>query len=208
MSSASAPAPRLRKTRAESRDETRNRLITSAIELFAVHGVSAISLQAIAEHAGYSRGAVHGNFADRDAILEAVVQVIIADVAPELDAALSGADTSLEQLSRYIRAYVRFCAQRPASAQAMIAIAGYRNLATHGSYAASAENSLDELIQVFRRGQSTGELRAFDPSMMALNVRSALDAHSHRFSTSKTDWEHVAAELSTTFQFAIQKEQS
>jgi hypothetical protein len=35
------------------------------------------------ERAGFSRGAVHGNFADKDELAAAVVQFVVADLGPE-----------------------------------------------------------------------------------------------------------------------------
>lgn len=52
-----------RLTRAQQQAETRERLLSAAQELFARRGVNAVSVEQIAERAGYSRGAVYGNFA-------------------------------------------------------------------------------------------------------------------------------------------------
>ncbi|NED55979.1 TetR family transcriptional regulator, partial [Micromonospora aurantiaca] len=49
----------VRETRAERRERTREELVMSAMRLFAERGVAATSVEAIAETAGYSRGAYH-----------------------------------------------------------------------------------------------------------------------------------------------------
>ncbi|SFO46987.1 transcriptional regulator, TetR family [Pseudonocardia ammonioxydans] len=54
-----------RMTRAESRQQTRERLLAAAAELFAERGVNGASVEQIAERAGYSRGAFYGNFTDK-----------------------------------------------------------------------------------------------------------------------------------------------
>src|SRR5699024_405092 len=69
------PTPRL--TRRESQELTRRRLVESAAELFAARGVRGTSLIAVAEQAGFSRGAVHGNFSDKDELAAAVVQFLV-----------------------------------------------------------------------------------------------------------------------------------
>lgn len=215
------PEIRLRRTRAESRDETRVRLVDSAIELYARHGVAAVSLQLIAEHAGYSRGAFHSNFNGRDELLDAVSGAVIASIAPQLDAILASGADSLARLDGYIRCYVQFCAERPERAQALIAIVREQSQQQSGSYEARAGDSLTGIVGLFAAGQLAGQLRAFDPEMMALTLRSTLDAHSLRFSRSteqpetpqsetpqseaaqteaaRPGWERLADEIANTF---------
>ncbi|MBA3263657.1 MAG: TetR/AcrR family transcriptional regulator [Thermoleophilaceae bacterium] len=57
---------RKRKTQAERREETRERVLGAASRVFARRGFHATSLEAVAEEAGFSRGAVHYNFADKE----------------------------------------------------------------------------------------------------------------------------------------------
>jgi AcrR family transcriptional regulator len=57
---------RKRKTQAERREETRELVLAAAARVFAKRGFHATSLDAIAEEAGYSRGAVYYNFADKE----------------------------------------------------------------------------------------------------------------------------------------------
>ncbi|MFB9629198.1 TetR/AcrR family transcriptional regulator [Nonomuraea helvata] len=73
---------RRRRTREESRQETRTRLLASAAELFAERGVNGASIEQIAEHAGYSRGAFYGNFADKH---ELVVELLKQRTLRELE---------------------------------------------------------------------------------------------------------------------------
>jgi AcrR family transcriptional regulator len=57
---------RKRQTQAERREETREQVIAAAARVFAKRGFHATSLDAIAEEAGFSRGAVYYNFADKE----------------------------------------------------------------------------------------------------------------------------------------------
>ncbi|WP_344680237.1 TetR/AcrR family transcriptional regulator [Saccharopolyspora taberi] len=61
--------PPNRLSRQESRARTRQRLLDAAGELFAERGVNGTSVEQIAEHAGYSRGAFYGNFTDKQALV-------------------------------------------------------------------------------------------------------------------------------------------
>ena len=54
------------RTQAERREETREELLAAAARVFAHRGFHATSLDAVAEEAGFSRGAVYYNFADKE----------------------------------------------------------------------------------------------------------------------------------------------
>ena len=73
--SASTPAtPRQRLTRDEQRRQTRERLLEAAEALFAERGIAETSIDKVAEAAGYSRGAFYSNFADKDALVLALIE--------------------------------------------------------------------------------------------------------------------------------------
>lgn len=55
-----------RRTRAEAQAQTRQRLRTAALELFVSDGFALTSVEAIAERAGYTRGAFYSNFSDKE----------------------------------------------------------------------------------------------------------------------------------------------
>jgi len=57
---------RKRRTQAERRQETREEVLAAASRVFARNGFHGTSLDAIAEEAGFSRGAVYYNFTDKE----------------------------------------------------------------------------------------------------------------------------------------------
>ena len=61
-----------RLTRSEQQRRTRERLLAAAAEVFAEHGFGGASLDAIANRAGYTRGAVYSNFTDKTELLLAL----------------------------------------------------------------------------------------------------------------------------------------
>lgn len=63
--------PRL--SQAESRERTRSRILDAAGKVFAEQGFAAARLEEIAENAGYTRGALYYNFADKDELFLAVL---------------------------------------------------------------------------------------------------------------------------------------
>ncbi|RRD49961.1 TetR/AcrR family transcriptional regulator [Arachnia propionica] len=57
------------------REATVTRLVEAAIEQFATHGIDATSVEQICEAAGFSRGAFYSNFASKDDLCAAMIQL-------------------------------------------------------------------------------------------------------------------------------------
>jgi AcrR family transcriptional regulator len=75
---------RKRKTQAERREETREFVLAAAARVFAKRGFHATSLDAIAEEAGFSRGAVYYNFADKEELFLELLDRRCAERAQDL----------------------------------------------------------------------------------------------------------------------------
>lgn len=65
----------IRLTREESQALTRKRLLESARTLFSRDGYAAASIERIAEHAGYSKGAAYSNFESKEALFLEVLEL-------------------------------------------------------------------------------------------------------------------------------------
>ena len=61
------------------RTRTRQRLMTAAVAVFAERGVIGSSVEEICEAAGFTRGAFYSNFADKDALVLALIEQGIAE---------------------------------------------------------------------------------------------------------------------------------
>ena len=67
------PPKRKRLTREQQKEQTRRRLLESGSELFARFGYEGPSVEEIAEHAGYSRGAFYSNFSNKEELMKALI---------------------------------------------------------------------------------------------------------------------------------------
>ena len=67
------PPKRKRLTREQQKEQTRRRLLKSGSELFARFGYEGPSVEEIAEHAGYSRGAFYSNFSNTEELMKALI---------------------------------------------------------------------------------------------------------------------------------------
>jgi AcrR family transcriptional regulator len=96
--------PRKRLTREESREQTRQRLLEAAAAVIAKKGLAGTSVEDIAGHAGYTRGAFYSNFKSKtDLFVELLKrdhEDIQRDLQALLDANLSDADLQ-QQLAQF-----------------------------------------------------------------------------------------------------------
>lgn len=76
-------------TRAERQARTRERLIEKAAQMFLTDGYAATSLDHVALEAGFSKGAVYSNFAGKEELCLAVLDVIHAEQVEAVVAAFS-----------------------------------------------------------------------------------------------------------------------
>ena len=101
--------PRKRLSREESREQTRLRLLDAGAVTIAKKGLSATSVEDIAGHAGYTRGAFYSNFKSKtDLFIELLKRDhvdIQEDLQQLLDADLSGEDLQQQLALFYSQCY-------------------------------------------------------------------------------------------------------
>ena len=74
------------------RSPAQTRILSAALDLFAVHGVSATSLQMIADAVGVGKAAIYFQFKTKDEIVIAVTETQLARFEDSLDAAEASED--------------------------------------------------------------------------------------------------------------------
>lgn len=89
-----------RRTQAERRAETRRRVLDSATALVAAHGSRAVSLAAVGEAAGYSRGIVNHHFGTKAQLLEELIKHTQRFDVP------SDSPTGLGRLVQFVETYL------------------------------------------------------------------------------------------------------
>jgi AcrR family transcriptional regulator len=85
-------------TQGERRAQTRQRLLDAAADLFAARGIEASSVDAIAERAERTSGAIYDHFGGKEGLLFALLEGWVDDVAAVISAELVAADTLDERL--------------------------------------------------------------------------------------------------------------
>ncbi|WP_022929110.1 TetR/AcrR family transcriptional regulator [Patulibacter americanus] len=82
-----------RMTREERRADTRRRLLDAAADVFARHGYHASSVDAVAEAAGFTTGAVYSAFGSKEELFLAVVDEHLRRSVASLEAAVAPGET-------------------------------------------------------------------------------------------------------------------
>jgi AcrR family transcriptional regulator len=97
-----------RQTQAERSESTRAALLSAARDLFAEHGYSGASSEAIVAAAGVSRGALQHHFVDKRSLFVAVYELVESEVVrATAEAGMSvGGDDPLEVLRAGCQAYL------------------------------------------------------------------------------------------------------
>jgi len=89
---------------------TRGQLIEVATRLFAEHGYEGTSIEAVLSAAGVSRGALYHHFAGKEALFEAVVSAVSAQVMVELTQVISGCADPVDALRTAALAWISLAA--------------------------------------------------------------------------------------------------
>lgn len=93
------------RVRRPTRDETRTRLLDAAARVFVDRGIAAASVDEIAEAAGFSRGAMYSNFADKDELVLALLRRTTQESVREIDELLErhpDPDTYIRELQELL----------------------------------------------------------------------------------------------------------
>jgi TetR/AcrR family transcriptional regulator, transcriptional repressor for nem operon len=155
------PRKRTPATRAESKEATREALVSAALSLIAEKGLDAPSLDDICARAGYTRGAFYVHFEDRDALITVVMERV-GHVF--IDALVGSADDDLGTIA------ARFAAAFASGAYPLTRRGGVRpyqlldacarSPAIRKRYVGLVNETVDRLAQATQRAQKKKHVRA------------------------------------------------
>lgn len=186
----------------------RAQLVRCAAEEIAENGYAAASMVAIARRAGVSRGVISYHFADREDLVEQVVAGFYAEAAAFIIPRIGSAGPSVRaQIAAFIEANVAFLAEHPVEVRTAAEIAAnYRSVTGARLEQMRPEPAAGRagLVALFEQGQASGELRGFDPHVMAVAMRHAINGAIAELERDPDfDSAGYARELITAFDLAI-----
>jgi AcrR family transcriptional regulator len=169
--------------------------LRAAMELLEEGGTTALSLRAVARHAGVSPAAPYRHYADRDALISAVAAVGYRELAEQL-AAAHPSPSSTDDFAAIAVAYVQFALQRPALFRVMFgepcdrdngervaattAISEYVGAIVRQSFPDSNAETLSTAAWALVHGLAflhlDGKLDASTPEVVSDRVRAAVHA--------------------------------
>lgn len=106
---ASEKQGRARRTQAERRAESRSALLQAAARRLSAYGYANLSLERVAREAGYSRGALYHQFADKEELALAVVEWTAQTWDAEVGHLLTDGTDPVEALLAVARGHAVYC---------------------------------------------------------------------------------------------------
>lgn len=162
------PAPPVRRTQKERREQTERKVLAAATALIAQHGSRTLTLAEVGEAAGYSRGIVSHHFGSRENLLRAVMRDAQAFTLP------GPADSTADWLAAAVRAYLKNVTSRRPAARAFLQMWGEAIAADpvlSPLYAEQDASFRRFLADKVREGIRDGSVRAdADPEAMAVSL--------------------------------------
>jgi AcrR family transcriptional regulator len=145
---------------------TRERLIDGAIELLSKGGEDALTLRALGEHCGLSRGAPYRHFEDKDALIRAVAAAGMRELTRKMRKAQSSKPG--DALPPAMDAYIKWAMGNPAWYGVT-----FRNEASSPASGANDPELMEALsglyglvTQLITDGQGAGSIPCVDPKAL------------------------------------------
>lgn len=156
----------------------RAQIIAAAVQTIASVGFPKASLARIAATAGISKGVISYHFAGKDELMDQVVVTVYTDIAENLLPRLAEKDTATDVVRAHVTGVAEYALANPERMRAITEIFVHdRDAEGVPRYGALAAEPLYESLEaLYREGQASGELRAFDPRVMAVTQQAGIDA--------------------------------
>ncbi|MEJ3657901.1 TetR/AcrR family transcriptional regulator [Actinomycetes bacterium KLBMP 9759] len=156
----------------------RRQIVTAAITTIAELGLAKASFARIAERAGLSSTRmISYHFADREDLLEAVVTQVFEVAGDYMAPYVLSQERPTDQLRAFIESTTAWFAEYRdhviAVREIWFSLRGPDGTLRYGM--AHHEPGIVVLSEIFRNGQRSGEFRDFDPRVMSVTLRHALD---------------------------------
>ncbi|WP_394433217.1 TetR/AcrR family transcriptional regulator [Streptomyces sp. SGAir0957] len=97
--------------------ETADRLLDSALRLYAEAGEQSITVSALTKASGVSLGSLYHHFGSVDGLMDALLMRWLGRLLDELGAAMRTARTARTGIRALVRAYLRFVGEHPDAAR-------------------------------------------------------------------------------------------
>jgi len=150
-----------------SGEGTRERIVESAVELFAQHGYNATSVQDIVTHAGVTKGAFYHHFDSKDAVLLHIYAYTESDFFDRASAAARNASTATDAIAAMItESVVTVQRYRPYTAIWLGELRLQQDVdlpeASKAQARSYSEQAIELVVEYLNKGIKSGEFRPID----------------------------------------------
>jgi TetR/AcrR family transcriptional regulator, fatty acid metabolism regulator protein len=186
----------------------RRQIIEHAVDVIADHGFSGATLSRIAESAGISKGVISYHFDGKDDLIYEVLTLYEQEEQEFIYAKVEAQPTPTAELATYLRANIEYMAVHPKHLKAVVEIVvSARDSKGNRKFDITSvewmEGELNRLIDILERGQRAGEFRSFDPRVMAISIRGAIENIAmYTLTYTDIDVRQYGRELTTIFMLA------
>ena len=154
--------------------ETRQQIILAALKLAADKGFANLSMNDLVRESGVSKGGIYWHFKNKDEIIQAIFDFILAEQIKIVDAALSDIGSATDKLRRVFRLAEQVAAEQFASPLDLYALAAHDTTLSQrlGTY---FDAYLQRIIVLVQQGIDEGVFAPHDPKLTAMNIISLLE---------------------------------
>lgn len=153
----------MRRTKEEAL-QTRETVLKAAAQVIARHGVSAFTIEAVAQEAGITKGGVLHHFPSKEALINGLIDLVMSTFNRRLEHELEAEPA--EQPGRWLRAYIRTVFSVQYDVQSLIPALAAAVAADH--------QTLNRIRRAFEESQQASVQDGLDP-VQATMVRLAVD---------------------------------
>lgn len=172
--------------------KTRTReIITSAMHVFAEHGIEKSTMSRIAKEIGISKGLMYHYFTSKDQILDACMKWAIEDSQQFMNEVRDLPGTPIEKIIYFTKGSLSQDKQIAFRMVQRALQSEQLNEETRRSYETSGVSYFDCLLPIFTEGQKRNEIIAADPYKLLefyLTVISGLLMEEVNWTTEDEDW--------------------
>jgi AcrR family transcriptional regulator len=153
----------------------------AAMRVIARKGMSAATMQEIAEEAGVAKGTIYLYFRDRDELVEKTFERAITQLHGKIDAAIGSGATFEEQLRAMLVAKIEFFREHREFFRLYMSLripegTAQQQRRQKRTCQPQYRNRLDKLAEILEQAMARGEVRRMDPQRLALLIVEASNA--------------------------------
>jgi AcrR family transcriptional regulator len=186
----------------------RAQIAAAAIDTIAEAGYAGASFARIAERLGISRGLISYHFDNKDDLIKQVVHEAAEQAIAYIRPRVLAESTGPAMLRAYIEANLAFMRDHRNNVIAMIEISRSAEGRRIHSGDTAVINAVSALEHVLSESQTAGQFRRdFDPHVMAIAIRAAIEAASPRLASDPGfEMDNYASQIITVFDLATRVE--